>query len=1061
MNNINIVYGESLKDISACLIKQLEPTKNCISKNHYIIVPDRYSFITENMIFDELNICSTFNINVLGINKLAKQVISMSGLDCLYISAEEAKMLVRRAMQKVKKDFVCFSKNITYGMAEEVYNTISQIKSSNVDTKMLETVMVSDSGLSLKLKDIILIYKQYEQLLGEKMDAPKVLSVFSSLIASKDFFGDSVFLFAGFDSFTAQGYELIKTLAKNYPIYVGAYKPKNASNAHIFDGEVVSRIRQIANEYGVVPTEIEAKSCFCKEKDLLRKNVFAYKKMGKQKNNCYAKVLEANSMATECLWVAKKICQLTKNNGYRFSDISICADSSYYASLESALKKCEISYFDDQSFVLENSCLAKFVLQVLSLCETGIRKEELRSFVASNFLECEKNCVCDALNQILEHDIFGKNSQSLSDILGEQYAYIIEKCVGVAKKSTVENYCEFIEDVLNGCDAKTKIENLTKTFSQSGELFLEKVYVQVYEKLEGIITMLKNYIGDEEISISDFCFLMECGLKSVSIRSIPMGLDCVFVGDANQSFFPNSKVMFVMGANEGVMPAQTTDSGLMSDKDLKDVSGFAKIEPMVKMVNKRNKFKFYDTLFVADDALYITYCTIAKDGKQKLPAIFVQDIISSYENFEFEQNLDCDFSYADINQNIEALCFSCPNTNFANENVYCQNPLNSAIIKQALILKNNLKNVEKIEKNAIKNAKKLFFDKNSTKISQIESYYSCPFSHFLKYGIKLKQQKNAELKADSFGNFLHKFCEVFISENKNNLGNLTDEQVESCSKNITERICETEFCSLNKKENKQLKSLLEKESIRFASFINFEQKHSSFKPTMLEKRFFGKDAIEIFVDDEKYSIIGVVDRIDEYDNNFRIIDYKTGSLGADAATFDSLYYGKKIQIFVYMKAVEKLLNKNCFGVFYLPITNAYIKQEQFRFKMKGFFVEDEALIRNCDDIVSKSNPKSQFIEVELSTAKKSGDFQLAGRTKKYMPKQNLSDMANYAMELVKNAISQINLGNIDLSPFDGACEYCEYKNICKKDVSVITERKKHPDKKINAQSFSSEVSNEN
>ena len=106
MNKITIVKGEYLLDVAKGVIKQIDATKNDLSVKHLCIVPDRFSLITEKLVFDVLGISSTLNISVLGINKLAKQIIKQAGLNCLYISDEESKMLVRRAMQKTKKDFV-------------------------------------------------------------------------------------------------------------------------------------------------------------------------------------------------------------------------------------------------------------------------------------------------------------------------------------------------------------------------------------------------------------------------------------------------------------------------------------------------------------------------------------------------------------------------------------------------------------------------------------------------------------------------------------------------------------------------------------------------------------------------------------------------------------------------------------------------------------------------------------------------------------------------------------------------------------------------------------------
>ena len=78
MNEIVLVKGNSLENISKKVISLIP---NDLNQENIIVVPDRYSLIVESMLFDVLNISATFNIKVMGINKLAKSIIKECGLD--------------------------------------------------------------------------------------------------------------------------------------------------------------------------------------------------------------------------------------------------------------------------------------------------------------------------------------------------------------------------------------------------------------------------------------------------------------------------------------------------------------------------------------------------------------------------------------------------------------------------------------------------------------------------------------------------------------------------------------------------------------------------------------------------------------------------------------------------------------------------------------------------------------------------------------------------------------------------------------------------------------------
>jgi hypothetical protein len=117
---------------------------------------------------------------------------------------------------------------------------------------------------------------------------------------------------------------------------------------------------------------------------------------------------------------------------------------------------------------------------------------------------------------------------------------------------------------------------------------------------------------------------------------------------------------------------------------------------------------------------------------------------------------------------------------------------------------------------------------------------------------------------------LHRFSQIFINKNKSALGALDDSTIQKQATDIVEWLCQNEFQILQTTDNKFTKSLLVQEATRFANFINLEQSHSAFKPTKLEQ-YFGKKAgteIKISVQNQNYDIVGIVDRIDEYEDNF-------------------------------------------------------------------------------------------------------------------------------------------------------------------------------------------------
>ena len=71
--------------------------------------------------------------------------------------------------------------------------------------------------------------------------------------------------------------------------------------------------------------------------------------------------------------------------------------------------------------------------------------------------------------------------------------------------------------------------------------------------------------------------LFEAYLADSTLVLPPLALDSVFVGDFEKSFVPNNHFVYILGANEGVMPSYNLDTGIITDKDISKLSNKNKL----------------------------------------------------------------------------------------------------------------------------------------------------------------------------------------------------------------------------------------------------------------------------------------------------------------------------------------------------------------------------------------------------------------------------------------------------------------------------------------------------
>ena len=85
----------------------------------------------------------------------------------------------------------------------------------------------------------------------------------------------------------------------------------------------------------------------------------------------------------------------------------------------------------------------------------------------------------------------------------------------------------------------------------------------------------------------------------------------------------------------------------------------------------------------------------------------------------------------------------------------------------------------------------LFFKDNKVSASGIESYYQCPYKHFLAYGLGVTEEDKGEITALGLGTFLHSVYEQF--EKKIKKGEIIEEKdVESIANELIDELLRDE-----------------------------------------------------------------------------------------------------------------------------------------------------------------------------------------------------------------------------------------------------------------------------
>ncbi len=985
--NLNIVTSGTLFEATKETLKKID-YKNLEQKN-LVVVPDSFSMQAENLIFDSLNIKSTFNISVVGISRLASKILKEHNIPFDRVSGLEEILLTYKAVKDNEENFSYFQ-NYGIDFCLKVKEILSQF--SNCFVKVEDIKTCDDEILSKKMTDLKLIYASYLDLLSERLNLSKLLAFFlekSDFIDLKNY----NLYFVNFDSFSKEIFDFVCQLSKKVnSIYISLAKPIWQGNAYIYEDDALNKMMKYASSIGVM-VKVEEKKISLEEENLkVLKNVFSIEQE-KSKGNIFRSIV-ASDRLDEIEFLSKYI-RYQIVNGKRYKDFAVAVpEESYFKEIENIFSKYEIPVYMDYTLSLGEVGVSKFFLKIFSIALNNLNKENLEYLISSPFLNLdniEEKLASVDYYEIEEESDYKKNDNSLNEIF--------EIIKNIKKSKKIQEFCVFSEKI---CEIIEK--NLNFYLEKIISLQKKSENEQAITLIKKIIKEIQNFKFDEEMALKDFIFLLETVFKSVKVETVPSYIDAVYVGDATKSYFEDVDTLFVVGATSSLLPKTEKDAGIIIDDELEKIDHL--IEPEIRVINRRNRLKLFEVLGHAKKHLF----TIVPLGNSAQKAGFVVDLEKAFNVKEVSTS---SFSYFDRPDLKDESLQNLINFNLGTKETAERNfkKIESELkedyassINQVVGTDIFSYNYENLDFNPLK-------DKISA--SRLERYFVCPFKHFVSYTLKVEPKEYAKQDKRKIGILKHELAKFFVDK-FSNLKIVKDEEIEKFLDEQFLISAKNTFDDIVLKD-KIFINILRKECFNMLSNIVYEQQQSDFKPIYTEKMI--KNSIK------NLNFVGFVDRIDRFKNYFRIIDYKTGKVDG---VLKDLYYGKKLQLFLYAKCVKEELKLEPSGVYYFDCKNKFKKKNVPLKLLDGLTLKDDEVAYASDYRFQDEDFKSDIIGGARRKESKDGfSFKYGNFINSF---QKYFD---YAEKVSEKAVEEIESGYIMPKPLEKECEFCEFKAICK------------------------------
>ena len=819
--SLQFIFGNSGSGKSHCLYQNIiEQSIRYPEKNYLVLVPEQFTMQTQKDLCLMHPRGGIMNIDVLSFGRLAHRVFEEVGQDNRTVLDDEGKNLILRKIAGNYEDELTVLKgNLKkQGYISEVKSVISEFTQYGVDFERLDEFMDSispDSYLYYKLKDIRKVYEGFEDYLSEKyITKEEMLDVLSDAVPRSNILKGSIVAMDGFTGFTPVQDRLLGELLKVCDKVMITVEMDEREDPFVYrhpyqlfalSKQMVTSLVKIARDtktemedpvylYQKPPKRFEhnAELAFL-ESELFRYSGNQYLREdepGDERSGYEGAVSihEARNPRAEAQYVAEGIRYLVREKGYRYRDVAvITADMNVYAdALEKACGMFDIPVFMDHKKSILLNAFVEYLRSLLAMAEENFTYDSVFRFLRTGLCGFTDEEVDRMENYCLALGIKGykkwqqawvrqtseAGEAELQEVnhLRVRFVEKIQNLVFVLKqrKKTVRDVTLAVYEFISEEKMQEQLSEMEQKFQEKGELALAKEYAQIYRIVLELFDKFVELLGDEQISLKEYCDLLDAGLEEAKVGVIPPSLDQVVIGDVERTRIKNIKALFFVGANDTLLPGNASARGILSERDREQfLKGDIALSPGPKEEAYIQKFYLYMNLTKPSEYLYLSWSKVSGDGKSLRPAYLISDIrrlfpglrtVDEEKRAMAETELTRKTGILKVAEGIRDRRSGVDGDWKELYTWFWRDDKSKETLEE--ILDAGFLRREYPELGP-ERAKQLYPDPDRVSVTRMEQFASCAYAHFLSYGLRLSDRAEYSFEAMDLGNIAHQSLERF------------------------------------------------------------------------------------------------------------------------------------------------------------------------------------------------------------------------------------------------------------------------------------------------------------
>ena len=615
---------------------------------------------------------------------------------------------------------------------------------------------------------------------------------------------------------------------------------------------------------------------------------------------------------------------------------------------------------------------------------------------------------------------------------------------GLRQGETAREKVEALYSFMEALGLQDALEQRMRQQAEAGRLQDAEETAQLWEILCGVLDQFVEILGEDKMELEEFTLLFRQVLSEYSVGTIPVSLDQVSVSEITRNDRHTGKYLFLLGANDHVLPFAGQSGGILTEDDRDELAQQGvELSPTGMDHMSIELQNLYAALAQPTEGLMVSYPVADVSGAELRPAFVIGRLQTLFPGIKVERSSDVN-EYR-LTAEIPALEMAGQQPEselwnyFAGKEAYW--PLLAAMERSAALRRGSLSRVA---------VQALYGDRVTMSASRLERLRSCHFAYFMEYGLKAKARKPAEFDALQIGTFLHYLLENVTRDvlAQGGFSKVDDPEIRALAQQYIDRYVEQELPNYEERNPRfrYLFARLRKTAFAIIEQVAEELRHSDFVPLEFELSFGDRGAVPAVVisePDAELRIGGKVDRVDGWIKDdklyLRVVDYKSGKKSFDLS---AVKMGLDIQMLLYLFALEKE-GKAHFGreiepagVLYLPARDDILPMERNISPEKLASEREKHLRRSglllAEPDVLRAMEHESLEEPHFLPLRVGKDGNISGSI---ASAAQLGKLGQYVDNLLRTIAQELREGNIDADPCchnedDSVCRYCDWASAC-------------------------------